>query len=276
MLPYYTAKAVSAHITLITSLPEENLYLVVGEDAAVLIDAGLGVCGLRSFVEGCTDKPLTVLLSHGHVDHASGAAEFERAYLSPSDAALYFRHTQDRERRSYLKASLGSAYARLREADFFPTDPCRKFPGLADGMVFDLGGVHVRSVAFPGHTQGMTVFLVEEDRCLILGDACNNATFLFAPEASSVSAYRDTVESVVLRLEGQYDRVFLSHHLAETSPRILAEMLELCDEVLSGKSDRVPFHFGDMDALIAKKCSSRFVREDGKSANLLYNPRRIL
>lgn len=83
---YYCAKSITQHLTQIQSPSGENLYLIVGQTQAVLIDAGLGVGHLRTFVKSLTDKPLTVLLSHGHIDHASGASEFENVYLNSVQA----------------------------------------------------------------------------------------------------------------------------------------------------------------------------------------------
>lgn len=78
---YYTSDKVTDYITAIKSLSGEILYMIEGEDRAVLIDICVGVGHVREFVEGFTDKPITVLLSHGHIDHAMGAPEFESGDL---------------------------------------------------------------------------------------------------------------------------------------------------------------------------------------------------
>mgnify|MGYP002237605967 CR=1 FL=1 len=119
---------------------------------------------------------------------------------------------QSADRQGYLKGNLRDRYEELTAGSFVEADPNKDFAELTDGMIFDLGEVHVQAVAFPGHTAGSTAFLVEEDRLLITGDCCNNFTFLFGPEAAPVEAYRETVVQVRDRLTGRYDRIFVSHH----------------------------------------------------------------
>ena len=48
----------------------ETLYIIEGDDKAVLIDAGTHIPGLDKIVAGITDKPVTLLLTHVHGDHA--------------------------------------------------------------------------------------------------------------------------------------------------------------------------------------------------------------
>ena len=43
-----------------------GLYLVAGEDRALLIDAGAGVGDLRGMVDQLVEVPVTLLLTHGH------------------------------------------------------------------------------------------------------------------------------------------------------------------------------------------------------------------
>ena len=88
-MEYYSTEKVNDHITLLRSITGELLYLVEGQEKAALIDTCLGVGHLRSLVEKLTDKELLVLLTHGHIDHALGAPEFDRVYMNHKDLGLY-------------------------------------------------------------------------------------------------------------------------------------------------------------------------------------------
>ena len=44
----------------------ETLYLIEGNDKAVLIDAGTNIPKLDKIVAGITQKPVILLLTHGH------------------------------------------------------------------------------------------------------------------------------------------------------------------------------------------------------------------
>ena len=50
-----------------------HAYLVMGESHALLVDTCAGFGDLRSCVEGLTDLPVTVAITHGHEDHMMGS-----------------------------------------------------------------------------------------------------------------------------------------------------------------------------------------------------------
>lgn len=81
MISYFKAETVNDRITCIRSLSSELMYLIEGEREALLMDTCLGCGSIRTFVEGLTDKPLTVVLSHGHIDHAMGFTGLFEAIL---------------------------------------------------------------------------------------------------------------------------------------------------------------------------------------------------
>ena len=64
------------------------MTLLAGRDQALLVDTGYGLEDVRSFIRTLTDKPLTVLLTHAHHDHALGAQWFEHVRLFSGDAQL--------------------------------------------------------------------------------------------------------------------------------------------------------------------------------------------
>lgn len=73
----FKTEKVTERITRIYAFATELMYLVEGTEKAVLIDTGSGIGSLKACVEQLTDKPVVVLVTHGHVDHAMGAAEIE-------------------------------------------------------------------------------------------------------------------------------------------------------------------------------------------------------
>lgn len=273
---YYTSEKVTEHITAVRSLSGEIMYLVEGNQKAVLIDTCVGAGHLKKFVEKLTGKQITVLLSHGHIDHAMGAPEFDHVYMNRKDIPLYQSQCAVEGRKGYVVAGIGAEAAeKIPEEEYVDAVPDYKFEELSDGMIFELGGIHIEAFEFPGHTAGCMIFLIREERILILGDACNNATFLFDDICSTVSEYQGYLKQAADRLEGRYDRVFIMHHVMEAPASIFSEMSEVCDAILTGKADNLPFEFMGKKAYIAKKANERFEREDGLFANLIYNPGRI-
>lgn len=274
-MKFYEAIKREGSLTIIKSLTGELVYLLEGSDRAVPIDTCAGVGHLKKFVSSLTEKPVTVLLTHGHVDHAMGAPEFETVYMNEKDVPLYQRQCPLKERMGYLAAGMGSDFSQILKEEYVQPVPQYAFRNLTDGMEFDLGGLHIDVYEFPGHTKGSMVFLFREMRILLLGDACNNSTFLFDSDACPLTEYIKTLQGIRDRLRGKYNRAFLSHHEIETGADIMDNVLEVCREVMEGKTDDIPFQFMGNQAYIAKKCNEHFLREDGKCGNIIYSKEKL-
>lgn len=76
-LNQFKVEKLSEHLYRIVDALDVACYLVVGDQEACLLDTGTGVGNVRACVEGITDLPLTVVLSHAHMDHCGGAGWFE-------------------------------------------------------------------------------------------------------------------------------------------------------------------------------------------------------
>ena len=61
----------------------------------------------------------------------------------------------------------------------------------------DLGGLSVRVVHCPGHTDGSAVAYVPERSLLLTGDDWNPCTWLFFPEALPVQEYRKNIRKLL-------------------------------------------------------------------------------
>lgn len=271
-MEFYTSEEINKNLTMIRSLSGELMYLLKSGDACALIDSCVGVGHLKEYVQTFTDKPVTLFLTHGHIDHAMGAPDFENVYMSHKDIPLYQSQCSVEERMDYVIGCTGpDAAKKFDSEDYTPAEPDKAFIDIKDGDTFKIGDFHLDCFEFPGHTPGSVIFLIREMGILITGDACNNSTFVFDENSVPVKTYRENVIYNRNRLKGKYTRVFLSHHVMEADMDIMDNVIEVCDEVLAGKADNLPFDFMGMKAFIAKKCNERFEREDGKSGNIIYN-----
>ncbi len=275
----YQFEQIHPKITRIWDVSRTAMYLIEGSETAALIDTGVGVGSLKAAVESITDKPVTVLLTHGHVDHAMGAGEFPKVYLHPADMPVYMGHSAMPVRQGYVSgAAMSGADPRLlamvRESDFLPVKAAEEILPLQPGSVFNLGGISVQAFAAPGHTPGSMVFLIPEERIFILGDACNAFTYLFDSFCPSVAQYRENLLRLQAETDGKYDRTLYCHGMGEGTVNMIANVIGVCDDILAGKTDDMPFRgFGGEPALIAKAMDfSRFCRADGGEGNIIYNP----
>ena len=237
----FRTEKLSPRVTRIFAFNTELMYLVEGAERAALLDTGSGFGSLRACVASLTDKPVTVLLTHGHTDHALGAAEFSEVYMSPLDETVYERHSEMNFRAR--SGAMWQDFAKLRRDQIIPAMPFANMRPLYAGDVFDLGGLTVECFACPGHTPGSIVFLIPEERMLLLGDACNDRTFLFDEFTSSVTEYRAALLALDGQTAGRYDRTLLSHGDGEGTPDMIHRVVEVCDDILAGRSDKQPFEF---------------------------------
>lgn len=270
----FRSEKVTERITRIFAFNTELMYLVEGEHRALLIDTGCGYGDLRGYVDSLTDKPLSVVCSHGHVDHANGCGDFEEVWLSPLDMDVYSRHSDDDFRDSNSR-ELWPEYEGVSVEQIRPSHPAEKLHQLQDGQIFELGGISVEALACPGHTPGSMVILIPEERMIMLGDACNYMVFLFDPDASSVADYKASLQALLERSRARYDRVLLSHGDGWGVPDMVERVIEVCEDVLQGRSDCAPFGFKDQPGLMAKAVNPDRSRVDGGAGNIAYNPNKI-
>ena len=201
-----------------------SMYLLIGTEKAMLIDCGMGIGDLRGAVEMLTDKPLIVVLSHGHIDHTGNVRQFEEAWIHPADADMPMPDTLERRRMDIMhiarrqKSCIGAPYTMFHlypydlQTDLREPAANEKKPvlhELHDGMEFDLGGGRiVTAYACPGHTAGEMVFLDRQTRSLIVGDALNfNLGVGAVPLETTLRAMKRLRD-----LGDAYDGIYNGHH----------------------------------------------------------------
>ncbi len=269
----YTSEKVTEHITRIRDCTSVCMYLIEGEVSALLVDTGYGLGDLRGYVESLTDKPYTVVCTHGHVDHASGAAAFDEVYMSGMDTDLFWRHTTIKERLRFLRDA-SDAFDCLTEEDFVP-QRTKPFLELKDGQEFDLGGLTIRAMHVPGHTAGMMVLLDVEERVAFFGDACGVFTLTVYEESSSVSEYLKSLKRLAEH-EDEFDRVLRQHGTCESPKEILRGNIELCEQIIAREDDHMPYDLMGQAVFLAKAVDPVTQRRaDGGEGNVVYLDEKI-
>jgi hydroxyacylglutathione hydrolase len=153
-----------------------HVYLLDGGDELALIDAGAGLASeaLLANVAAAGHDPATIgtlLLTHGHGDHAGGAAQLrERLGLRVLAPALARGPIEEGDEHAL-------SVALAREAGIYPPGfalaPCPIDGELTDGQRFHVGSVAIEVLDAPGHCRGHVAMVVEHGgvRDLLAGDA---------------------------------------------------------------------------------------------------------
>jgi len=158
-----------------------NVTIIVGRDAALVVDTGLGpdsgrrVLALARQLAGARRLYLTT--THFHPEHGFGAQVFK------GQATIVYNRSQwdelnkkGRAYRTLFSERLGVAQA-LKEVEFVPPDIVYEHEAQ-----IDLGGrlVRLESVG-PAHTLGDQVVSIPSDGVVILGDLFETNSFPIMP-----------------------------------------------------------------------------------------------
>ena len=212
--------------------------LIVGSHHALLFDTGYGYGDLKAVVRSITDKPLYVVNSHGHVDHACGNQAFGGAYIHPLDMELCREHNGPQMRRAELDVAEVppdfdlDAHLRLGTGELKP---------VGEGDTFDLGGVTLQVIHLPGHTAGSIGLWCPEKKLLYVGDAMNCFVWLFLPEARELVTYIRTLHKAAGL---PFTHMLQSHEPDPVPKRKLWDYLDLAEHLNFEAGTVVPAPFG--------------------------------
>ncbi len=270
----FLTSRISRYTTRITDMSGSSCFLIEGSRSSVLVDTGTGLGDLRKCVDGLTKKNLQVILTHGHTDHIGGASQFENVYISAEDMELAQRN-DDQASKLFSASYTNPAVCR----DLTPGDMCppavRPFMILESNRVLDLGDVVLEVIPVPGHTKGFIMVLNRTERMIISGDGLNSAVFLIGTDAADIRTYRKSLLSLK-RYEDAYDRCLVSHGPLLADKRVLDGTVRVCDELLSGKTDREPYQYAGISCFFAHRVDAALERLDGGIGNILYTEDRIV
>ena len=149
-----------------------NMWHVRGRDRDMLVDSGMGVVSLRTWVPLVTECALTAVASHTHFDHIGCHHEFTDRAVHHAEADILAHPTN--------AATLADPYVTDAIFDALPPAPYRSTAYslraaaatrlLEDGDVIDLGDRHFEVIHTPGHSPGGIALWEAATATLISGD----------------------------------------------------------------------------------------------------------
>ena len=202
----------------------ESVYLVEGEDRAVLIDAGAVMPHLDQAVAALTDKPVMLALTHGHGDHVGGIGCFPEVWIHPEDVTMIVGGSNPYQ---------------------------GKIHHLEDGLVIDLGGRQLEVLHTPGHTSGSVTFFDKERHYGFSGDAFGSTNLLLFTNSFRILINTCTRTAEYMQKNG-IDKLYPGHYggpNVETLQRVL-DMKKMSEELLAGKRKGTPENANGLNSYI--------------------------
>ncbi len=235
-----------------------NAFLVIGHEKAALIDTCCGLGNIRETVESLTDKPLIVLLTHGHSDHTGGLYHFADdcdIYMSALDnnlkrmtneGRIWYAETRGPIRCPGLEKEMAASIPEPEpDTDF-------TFIDIKDGDVFKLGGLDLETIHTPGHTEGSVCFLDAEHKLLFSGDTLNKSIILPRQRDNSKVLIKRLNETMcsIWEKSGCFDTIAVGHDGFTSSKDRILEYIKLTegllDDSITGKYEEEGFRAGDV------------------------------
>jgi len=240
---WFTVNEVSEKVWIINDHNIDNIYLIEGKDSAMLIDNGSGIADLVSFVKKITDKPLIVMITHGHPDHCGSDYQFEKVYIHPADSAAARALNLPGTRKNMAAGMMGDATLAPEEVYSGPIYNTQFLP-VVEGQIFNIGGRFIKVWEAKGHTPGEICLLDIGKKFLFTGDNNNILVWLFLRGCSPLSKYLVTLEKQNERL-AEFDTIFPGHGPQMTSDFIL-DQISCVKSILNGTCDIKNYEsFGD-------------------------------
>ena len=123
---------------------QQNInYLILGDDRAILFDAGAGLRRILPVINSLTDKPLTFIPSHFHYDHLGDGLPFDNI------AIVDLPHISNRRIDGQLTLQW---HEHLGAIEGYTTPTFKVSEWLQPGGDIDLGNRKLEVIYTPGHT----------------------------------------------------------------------------------------------------------------------------
>jgi glyoxylase-like metal-dependent hydrolase (beta-lactamase superfamily II) len=149
-------------VTIVPVTPiQQNCSIVActATNRAAIVDPGGDVANIRAAIDQLKVTPEKILLTHGHFDHAGGAAELAEALSIPIEGPD--------ERDGFLLTNLESQGGRFGITGMRNVTPTR---WLVEGETVSIGDLTFNVLHVPGHTPGHLVFVNTPSRFALVGD----------------------------------------------------------------------------------------------------------
>lgn len=163
---------------------QTNCYFAINDDTkeVLVIDPGASAVQLADKIKEEAMKPVAILLTHGHFDHAGAAEELAKIFGIEIYAEEHEKETLDKPE---LNLSGWEGKQVAYHADHF----------LKDEQEIDLAGFHIRVFHTPGHTVGGACYYFSYQNAVFSGDT------LFAQSVGRTDFPKGSAAQIIRSIE---------------------------------------------------------------------------
>ena len=143
----------------VVGMVQTNCYIVINDEnkECFIVDPGAAGIQLAEIIKQDNLKPVAILLTHGHFDHAGGAADLAKEF----DIKIYAHEAEedtlhDPQKNVSWMVGAKESYG----ADVF----------LKDEEIITLAGFEIKVLHTPGHTEGGCCYYISEEDVVFTGD----------------------------------------------------------------------------------------------------------
>lgn len=221
-----------------------TMYIIEGTQNAMLIDTGTKCADLDKVVSKITGKPLIVVLTHAHGDHAGNINYFGEIYLHPDDMVL-----------------LNKSYK-------------GKVNFVSDGQVFDLGGKKIKVVHTPAHTPGSIILIDQEAGICYSGDSYGSGqVWLQLRPFSPMKSYVESCKKMEKLMDNGITKIYCGHYpyiKGAFNKNYITDMRTLAESLIDGTATNAIPH--DQQASANGNKAMMITREQ---ATIVFDPEHI-
>lgn len=223
-----------------------TMYIIEGTKKAMLIDTGTKCEKLDEVIRQITQKPLYVVITHIHVDHAGNMDFFDNVYFHLADTVLMSRVKPYKGKVHYVK----------------------------NGDLFDLGGTTIEVLEAPGHTPGSIVLLDRKAGNCYSGDAYGSGqVWMQLRPHVSMATYAQSCREMEALMDKGITKIYCGHYpyvKKAYDKSYITEMRQLAEELSKGTApEGKPYptkvSIGTQTPMITTK----------GNASIVYDPEKI-
>lgn len=232
-------------------------YLVIGKDADLLVDTGMGIKPISGTIDKIRNKnkPIMVINTHGHFDHIGGNRHFNEVLIPnhPWEITTILNGYENISLENYgVLTGFWKGMPEMFDSSRLTIPPFYRIkPLLEEGYKFDLGDRKLSVIETPGHTPSGISLFDEKTGHLFTSDLLyQGPLYSFLTESSPKDYYLSLQK--IKRMGDSITSIHPGHNYPNAQMSLIDFALECFDMFLENKPASEQKNIDGEDVLIFK------------------------